>query len=158
MKPFDSLRKLFGAIGGGGNRNGADNGMISCDEAKMRLFEFPRERFMFRNQSRPERVLERERCLRILRIGDRGLMDERDFVRREDLEMYDHPAPSLALGAGDLVPEPIQQLAGMVPRQDEDASPSVDRPHVVLEDPLQEPEEREPSMKRLDSRFEVDHT
>ncbi|MCH7563203.1 MAG: zf-HC2 domain-containing protein [Gemmatimonadetes bacterium] len=40
MKPFDSLRKLFGAIGGGENRHGADNGMISCDEAKTRLFEF----------------------------------------------------------------------------------------------------------------------
>ena len=40
MKPFDSLRKLFGAIGGGENRNGADNGMISCEEAKTRLFEF----------------------------------------------------------------------------------------------------------------------
>ncbi len=40
MKPFDSLRKLFGAIGGGENRNGADNGMISCDEARTRLFEF----------------------------------------------------------------------------------------------------------------------
>ena len=40
MKPFDSLRKLFGAIGGGESRSVADNGMISCDEAKTRLFEF----------------------------------------------------------------------------------------------------------------------
>ncbi len=40
MNPFDNLRKLFGSIGGRGNRNGADNGMISCDEAKTRLFEF----------------------------------------------------------------------------------------------------------------------
>ncbi len=40
MKPFDRLRKLFGAIGAGASRNGDDNGMISCDEAKTRQFEF----------------------------------------------------------------------------------------------------------------------
>ena len=40
MKPFDGLRKLFGSIGGGENRDGEGNGMISCDEAKTRLFEF----------------------------------------------------------------------------------------------------------------------
>lgn len=38
MKPFDSLRKLFGSIGGAESRDG--DGMISCDEAKTRLFEF----------------------------------------------------------------------------------------------------------------------
>ncbi len=41
MKPFDSLRKLFGSIGGGGENHGDDDGvMISCDEAKTRLFEY----------------------------------------------------------------------------------------------------------------------
>lgn len=40
MKPFDSLRKLFGSIGGGGNHDGDDGVMISCDEAKTRLFEY----------------------------------------------------------------------------------------------------------------------
>lgn len=40
MKPFDRLRKLFGSIGRGEHRDGADDGMISCEEAKTRLFEF----------------------------------------------------------------------------------------------------------------------
>ena len=41
MKPFDSLRKLFGSIGGGGENHGDDDGVrISCDEAKTRLFEY----------------------------------------------------------------------------------------------------------------------
>ncbi len=40
MKPFDSLRKLFGSMGGGQNHDGDQDGMISCDEAKTRLFEY----------------------------------------------------------------------------------------------------------------------
>ncbi|GMR13378.1 MAG: hypothetical protein BMS9Abin29_1585 [Gemmatimonadota bacterium] len=40
MKPFESLRKLFGSIGSGVAPGGDGGGAISCDEAKTRLFEY----------------------------------------------------------------------------------------------------------------------
>lgn len=40
MTAFDRLRRLFGLSGGAGNGDDPSGGMISCDEAAARLFEY----------------------------------------------------------------------------------------------------------------------